>query len=358
MGRMVMKARFPCVAGAFLVLALASCAPATAPATGAYGVPGPEPLRPAREKAGEDIVRAGDTVHIVAQRHGIGVRALVEANGLAAPFALVPGQVLRIPAALEYAVVAGDTLYAIAKRNRVSMAELSRLNSLTAPFVIRIGQVLRMPDSGLPVPPAAAAARSETPASPPVGGQEGAAEAANTGSRNLGNAGVPGSQTAQQTAFLAPTLQPPARPGRSFAWPLKGEIVSGFGTKATGLRNDGVNIAAPRGTPVRAAEGGIVAYAGNELRGFGNLVLLRHADGWITAYAHNDEILVRRGDQVARGQDIARVGSTGNVSAPQLHFEIRKGGEAHDPVPLLSDQRAGADAPNRDGAPSGPPGPG
>ena len=349
MGRMTMKARVPCAVGALFVLALASCAPATAAVTGAYGAPGPEPLRPALEKAGEDIVRAGDTVHIVAQRHGIGVRALVEANGLAPPFVLVPGQVLRIPAALKYAVVPGDTLYAIAKRNRVSVAELSRLNSLTTPFVLRIGQVLRMPDpglldSGLPVPAAIApgAARSETPASPPAGGQ----------------AGAPGSQTAQQTAVLAPALQPPARLGRSFAWPLKGEIVSGFGTKATGLRNDGVNIAAPRGTPVRAAEGGIVVYAGNELRGFGNLVLLRHEDGWVTAYAHNDEILVRRGDRVERGQDIARVGSTGNVSAPQLHFEIRKGGEVQDPVPLLSDQRAGADAPNLDGAPSGPPGPG
>ncbi|MFN0043276.1 MAG: peptidoglycan DD-metalloendopeptidase family protein [Alphaproteobacteria bacterium] len=324
--------------------------------TGAYSAPGPEPLRPAREKAGEDIVRAGDTVHIFAQRHGIGVRALVEANGLVPPFALVPGQVLRIPAALEYTVVAGDTLYAVAKRSRVSMAELSRLNGLTPPFIIRIGQVLRMPDSGLPDPPAAA--RSQIPTLPPAGGREGAMEAANAGSRGAGSASAPGSQAPQQAALLAPALQPPARFGRSFAWPLKGEIVSSYGTKATGLRNDGVNIAAPRGTAVRAAEGGIVAYAGNELRGFGNLVLLRHADGWITAYAHNDEILVRRGDRIERGQEIARVGSTGNVSAPQLHFEIRKGGEAQDPVPLLSDQRAGPGAPSRDGAPSGPPGPG
>ena len=122
---------------------------------------------------------------------------------------------------------------------------------------------------------------------------------------------------------------------------MNGKIISSFGAKKGGLHNDGINIAAARGAPVRAAENGIVAYAGNELRGFGNLLLIKHADGWTSAYAHNDRLLVRRGDQVRRGQIIARVGSTGSVTSPQLHFELREGSEAIDPLRLLARQQAG-----------------
>jgi murein DD-endopeptidase MepM/ murein hydrolase activator NlpD len=121
-----------------------------------------------------------------------------------------------------------------------------------------------------------------------------------------------------------------------FAWPVQGKVISTFGPKPEGLNNDGINIAAPRGAPVLAAENGVVVYAGNEIPGFGNLVLLRHADGWATAYAHNETLLVEKGDRVARGQQIARVGATGSVSEPQSHFEIRKGNEPVDPVPYLA----------------------
>jgi murein DD-endopeptidase MepM/ murein hydrolase activator NlpD len=112
--------------------------------------------------------------------------------------------------------------------------------------------------------------------------------------------------------------------------------VSGFGSKGGGLYNDGINIAAESGAFVRAAENGIVAYAGNELRGYGNLLLIRHADGWISAYAHAGEFLVRRGQVVKRGQTIARVGNTGAVAQPQLHFELRRGRKAVDPTLHLS----------------------
>ena len=108
-----------------------------------------------------------------------------------------------------------------------------------------------------------------------------------------------------------------------------------FGPKPTGQQNDGINIAVPEGTPVKASEDGVVAYAGNELRGFGNLVLIRHADGWIRAYAHNDELLVRGGQIVRKGQDIATVVSSGGVGEPQLHFQMRKGKEAVDPRKYL-----------------------
>ena len=108
-------------------------------------------------------------------------------------------------------------------------------------------------------------------------------------------------------------------------WPLRGRLISNFGAKAKGLHNDGINIAAPLGAPVRAAKEGVVAYAGNELRGFGNLLLIKHANGWVTAYAHAGKVLVKRGDKVGKGQIVARVGKTGAVTRPQLHFEMRRG---------------------------------
>ncbi len=138
-----------------------------------------------------------------------------------------------------------------------------------------------------------------------------------------------------EPAPVAAVPSPPPRSGGRFLWPLQGEQVAAFGPQGDGRHNDGINIAAARGTTVVAAENGVVAYAGNELRGFGNLLLIKHSDDWITAYAHNDRLLVSAGDSVTRGQAIAEVGATGSVAQPQLHFEIRKGTRAVDPMPLL-----------------------
>jgi murein DD-endopeptidase MepM/ murein hydrolase activator NlpD len=118
-------------------------------------------------------------------------------------------------------------------------------------------------------------------------------------------------------------------------WPVDGEVIAGFGDVADGRPNDGVNIAAPLGAPVRAAENGVVVYADDELPGYGNLVLIRHADGFITAYAHNASLLVALGDPVERGQVIARVGQSGAVSRPQVHFRLRRGEERLDPAAWL-----------------------
>src|SRR5437867_4970652 len=121
-----------------------------------------------------------------------------------------------------------------------------------------------------------------------------------------------------------------------FRWPANGRVIAGFGPTTNGQQNDGINIALPENTPVKSAEDGVVAYAGNELKGYGNLVLVRHPNGYVTAYAHTKELLVKRGDQVKRGQVIARSGQTGNVNAPQLHFEIRKGASPLDPTRFLN----------------------
>jgi murein DD-endopeptidase MepM/ murein hydrolase activator NlpD len=149
----------------------------------------------------------------------------------------------------------------------------------------------------------------------------------------------------------------PSRGGTGFLWPVRGKILTGFGEQGGGLHNDGINIAAPRGAPIYAAENGVVVYAGNELSGFGNLLILRHADGWMTAYGHIDAMRVHRGDTVRRGQIIATVGQTGGVSSPQLHFEIRKGSNPVDPSRYLAGS-GNADVMPSSAFPNGRPGPG
>jgi murein DD-endopeptidase MepM/ murein hydrolase activator NlpD len=137
----------------------------------------------------------------------------------------------------------------------------------------------------------------------------------------------------QRIALAAPAA---ASASNKMRWPAQGRIVSGFGRRIDGTHNDGINISVPLGTEVHAAESGVVAYAGSELKGYGNLVLLRHDNGWVTAYAHNDQLTVKRGDKVQRGQIIARAGRTGSVDQPQLHFELRQGSKPVDPVPFLA----------------------
>jgi len=122
----------------------------------------------------------------------------------------------------------------------------------------------------------------------------------------------------------------------NFRWPARGNVKIAYGVKTNGKANDGINIEVPANTPIKAAEDGEVTYSGNELKAYGNLVLIRHANGYITAYAHANELMVRRGDHVKRGQIIARSGSSGEVERPQLHFEIRKGSTPVDPAQFLN----------------------
>ena len=121
-----------------------------------------------------------------------------------------------------------------------------------------------------------------------------------------------------------------------FRWPARGRVIQAFGDK-NGVKSTGINISLPQGTPIKAAEAGTVAYAGSEVKGFGNLVMIRHPDGWVSVYGNNSEIKVKRGDEIKRGQIIALSGQSGDVSAPQLHFELRKGSVPVDPAEHLSD---------------------
>jgi murein DD-endopeptidase MepM/ murein hydrolase activator NlpD len=142
-----------------------------------------------------------------------------------------------------------------------------------------------------------------------------------------------GAQTAWWEVIAPPAGQSGAK--KTFLWPVSGNVISSFGQAAGGERNDGINISAPRGTPVRAADAGTVTYVGNELKGYGNLVLIRHQSGYVTAYAHSDSVAVSRGEHVQRGQVIAHAGATGDVNQPQVHFELRFNTKPVDPVPYL-----------------------
>ena len=284
------------------------------------------------------LVGKGDSVFALSRRHRVTMRAIIEANNLTAPFILHIGQRIVLPHAKAHTIARGDTLFGLASRYDVNAFELARMNGLKKPYIIHVGNRLILPsgvnsasfvekntDSNtIAVSPKAAPTqksiaprkikrKSSAWVSPPK--------------LKVGNAKA----REVQKAISAP----PKTSKKGFLWPVQGQIISNYGAKAKGLRNDGINIQAGRGTRVRASENGVVAYAGNELRGFGNLLLIKHSGGWVTAYAHNDALLVKRGEKIKRGQDIATIGSTGSVSSPQLHFEIRRGNKAHDPRKLL-----------------------
>ena len=315
------------------------------------------PVRP----AGRHIVRRGDTVYGVARRYGVPIRAVIDANGLRPPYALKVAQRLAIPKPRRHMVVKGDTVYGVSRRYGADLTELVRLNRIAAPYKLALGQDLILPVRLAGATPAGQlAAASQTSAPPPAAQTSGSPKtpvkvtaARRTATQTAAVSSplpAPGTTVPKTSGSKASALkvvarpaaipQPPPRVGGKFLWPVRGRLIKGFGSKKGGLHNDGINIAAPRGTPVRAAENGVVAYVGNELRGFGNLILLKHAGGWVTAYAHTDAFLVKRGQRVKRGQAIARIGSSGNVSRPQLHFEIRKGTRAVNPAQFLGAQKA------------------
>ena len=270
------------------------------------------------------VVSKGDTVWTLSKRHGVSMRAIIEANGLRAPFHLSVGQRIVLPRNPEHEVVKGDTLSGIAARYDANMHVLARLNGLKPPYTIYTSQRLRLPGHG-----GAAMVADALKSAPKLIAKPPAWPTKKTK--------ISSKRTPVTTRIQAsePIPKPPPVSGKGFRWPVRGRVVSDYGAKPKGFYNDGINIAAPRGMGIKAAQNGVVVYAGNELRGFGNLLLIKHSGGWVTAYAHADSLLVKRGDRVLKGQRVATVGATGSVTKPQLHFEIRKGRQARDPRKYL-----------------------
>ncbi|HLN25496.1 MAG TPA: LysM peptidoglycan-binding domain-containing M23 family metallopeptidase [Patescibacteria group bacterium] len=331
--------------------------------------------------SGTYTVLRGDTIYGVARQFNVSVRALIDANQLQPPFQLTVGQILTLGNGGDYTVVKGDTLLGVSRRSGVPFSTLARMNNLSAPFVLKVGQRLKMPAANGNEPTEAAAAPlaavaapmvASTPLPPPpkpeyapVNDRDKAAAgaAAVAGQPSAPAEDIPPVPPVQPpppaAAIVAPappaqthlasaaTPLPPAPPksGRGFVWPVHGQVIGEFGSTGKGQHNDGINIAVARGTSVVAADDGVVAYSGNELRGFGNLLLIKHADGWMTAYAHNDSLLVKRGETVKRGQQIAKAGDSGGVSQPQVHFEVRQGTRAVDPMTFLRDKSTPTSSP-------------
>ena len=327
------------------------------------------------------VVQRGETLYDISQRYHVPLRLLLDANRLRPPYGDLVGRRLVLPKPPTHVVQTGQTLYGLSRLYHVGLYELVSANDIQAPYRLDAGAVLVIPppEGGPPVPPLKTAGPLKTAAprqSPPAPAPMMVAERRGPPLPQPAPRAAPRHETAprqaeerkverpmaarpkatrrmamrrdstpRRTAASPPPMPvaeaaaPPGR-GHPFLWPVRGRVLVGFGPESNGLNNDGINIAVPEGTPVRAAATGVVVYAGNELKGYGNLLLIRHADGWITAYAHNAKLLVRRGQRVTRGEIIARAGETGGVSSPQLHFEIRHGTQAVDPLRYLSAQAA------------------
>jgi murein DD-endopeptidase MepM/ murein hydrolase activator NlpD len=272
-------------------------------------------------------------------------------------------------------VARGDTVDAIARRHHVPATAIIQANNLAAANAIRPGQQLVVPRYG----PSPKFVRSVMPPPKPVGlvppesiptsgggvsvatGADGHVAVADNRpgkSQRSGNAPLKAAivqrnrkplpeqhpvKLAARTPLAAKPAEKPADVDTSmgsdatpsFHWPVRGQVIAGFGPKSDGQRNDGIDIAVPENTPIKAANDGVVIYSGNQLKSFGNLVLVRHSNDYVTAYAHAKEIRVKKGDPIKGGEIIGMSGQTGNVDTPQVHFEIRKGSTPVDPMRLL-----------------------
>jgi murein DD-endopeptidase MepM/ murein hydrolase activator NlpD len=292
-------------------------------------------------------VASGETVESIARKYGVPASAIMQTNGFRDGASLRPGQRVVIPRYVSasasrapapqasaaprtaenvHIVEPGETIMGIAHRHGVSVTALARANNIKPYAKIAVGEHLRIPGNR------AVAARPAAPA--PKVAQPQTVPAEKVASAPVQNARIATPETHATTESVTRTAE--AAGGiPSFRWPVKGRIIAGFGPRPNGGQNDGINLAVPEGTPIKAADDGVVAYAGNELKGYGNLVLIRHANGFVSAYANASELMVKRGDTIKRGQVIAHAGQTGNVTSPQLHFEIRKGSTPVDPTKYL-----------------------
>ena len=311
------------------------------------------------------IVSKGDTLYSLARKNGMTVSELAQINNLKEPYTLSIGQKLttrsgtikqEIPNVVstekaqeiktekiadkqiaksvetkrvglqEITVQKGDTLYSLSRKYEIPVNDLAVMNKLSSPFTLSIGQKIKVPKLNDVKTVSVSEIKSES-------------------SKTAATKIAPAQKSDNSTTVASkekissdPQKKLPkivARSGSKFSWPVRGKILSAYGSKNNGLFNDGINISAPMGTAVKAAENGVVAYAGNEVKGMGNLIIIQHSDGWMTIYAHLDSMAVKRGTRVSVGTQIGRVGKTGKVDEPQLHFEIRKGTKAYNPTQYL-----------------------
>jgi murein DD-endopeptidase MepM/ murein hydrolase activator NlpD len=354
--------------------------------TGSVSPPPPPRQQPPAQNWSWDggtavVVAQGETMDTISRRHGVPAQAIMQANKMTHAAQLQPGQRLVIPRvqhqigaspivaapktrvagpaiaaqapANSHVVAPGETIYSLARHYRLTPMAIAKANNVGLDHRVKVGDRVVIPGmSGsapriaAPAQPAApaqqrvAAKPTETPVAP---AKQAAAPVKPAPAPKVAQVDPPASARAV-TPAADPTPEPQstgntgssASGAPSFRWPVKGRVIQAFGPKGNGQQNDGINVAVPEGTPIKAAEEGVVAYAGNELKGYGNLVLVRHSNGFVTAYAHASELGVKKGETVKRGQVIGKAGATGNVTSPQLHFEVRKGATPVDPTQYLT----------------------
>jgi murein DD-endopeptidase MepM/ murein hydrolase activator NlpD len=245
-----------------------------------------------------------------------------------------------------HVVAPGENLNSIGRLYGKTRIEIAKANHLPVDAKLRVGQRVTIPGvvaAKTPVkPPVKTAALQPTqpPAKPVVAAKPAPAPTQATkpppATKVVTAESIPAAHVVTPTNETADAATETTGNSPTFRWPVRGRVIGAFGAKINGQQNDGINLSVPEGTSVKAAEDGVVAYSGNELKGYGNLVLVRHAGGFVTAYAHASEVMVKRGDHVKRGQIIAKAGQTGGVTSPQLHFEIRKGSAPVDPTQYLN----------------------
>jgi murein DD-endopeptidase MepM/ murein hydrolase activator NlpD len=339
--------------------------------TSKFGVPG-EQILAANQMTSPSQVRIG-RVMVIPRRVPISPDRLrstdapmvADAQPMPAPVAVArPAPQAIASGPTTYTVQSGETLFGVARKTGMTPMELANLNGIGTDTQLQVGRTLRLKGGAMlasnetkprqlgapPKPLGQLVINKDAGTTTAVATNEpklrltSPAESAETGQLVANAPKIPvvpalpeASPTdAKATADIDDAADAASADGKSFRWPVRGRIISGFGAKPNGEKNDGINLAVPEGTSVKAVEAGTVIYAGNELAGYGNLVLIRHADGWVSAYAHNKDILVKRGDVIHRGQTIAHAGMTGSVTAPQVHFELRKGAKPVNPLDYLA----------------------
>ena len=277
-------------------------------------------------------VQRGDHIDAIARGFSTTPDVLIDTNHIRAPYRIRPGEIMKVPVAKAYVARGGDTLTGVARRFSVGVNELAQLNHVSERSPLHTGQQIGLPSSmrdrgaeyAENMPPSSSYMTPERPARsyPPSSTVHVPAETDLPARPSYGYVAPPPPSAAAQASTMSDSDIAQAAHGR-FGWPVRGDMLARFGAQGVGRRNDGIDIRASQGTTVKAAASGEVVYAGNQVPGFGNLVLIKHADGWVTAYAHLDQVDVQMKQQVAQGQPLGSVGTSGGASEPELHFEVR-----------------------------------
>ncbi len=248
-------------------------------------------------------VRKGDNLFSISRRFNISIQDLIKVNKIQEPYKIFPNQSIFIPQNQIHTVVKGETLYSISRYYETTVFTLAKYNNIKNVNNIKVGKELIIPK------------RSKKKKK--IKNKKWDSNFKKKNIENNKNVILRDNKTSQ------------------FIWPVKGKLLSKYGKSKEGFYNDGINIDSKKGTKVMSSQAGKVIYCGNEIPGYGNLILIKHSKNWITAYAHLNEVFTEKGKKVRKGEIIGSVGNTGNVRSPQLHFEIRKGKDSVNPLKLL-----------------------